>query len=98
MGQVGFIHIAVTLGKVLFLNQRNFFLGFRQETIDRTILYGDKVIISSILTSRRCRRPSRKTLRIRADTIFECWKEILLVDLVHGIYLWSHDTQVSTLE
>ena len=40
----------------------------------------------------------RKTLRIRSDTVFECWKEIPLANLVHGIYLWSHGAQVSTLE
>ena len=39
-----------------------------------------------------------KTLRIHEDTVFESWKEILLVDLVHGIYLWSYGAQVSDLE
>ena len=51
-----------------------------------------------MLTSRRCSRPCRKTLRICPDTVFECWKEIPLADLVHGISLWSNGAQVSTLE
>ena len=58
----------------------------------------DNFFVYSILTSRRCRRPCRKSLRIRADNVFECWKEIPLADLVHGIYLQSNGAQISTLE
>ena len=42
--------------------------------------------------------PCRKTLRIRVDTVFKCWKEIPLADVARGIYLWSHGAQVSILE
>ena len=48
-----------------------------------------------IYNLRRCRRPCRKTMRVCADTFFECWQEIPLVHLIHGIYLWSHGAQVS---
>ena len=35
---------------------------------------------------------------IRADTFFECWQEMPLAHLIHGIYLWSHGAQISHLE
>ena len=34
-------------------------------------------------------------MRIRADIFFECWQEIPLAHLIHGIYLWSQCAQVS---
>ena len=37
-------------------------------------------------------------MRIRDDTFFECWQDIPLAHLIHGIYLWSHGAQVSQLE
>ena len=37
-------------------------------------------------------------MRIRAETFFECWQEISLAHLIHGINLWSHGAQVSHLE
>ena len=109
-GRWGFIHIAVTLVKIYLLKVTQFslserffkpikvFSGIPSRDYCRTILLGDIIFVSTILTSRGCKRPCRKTLRIRADTVFECWKEIPLADLVHGIYLWSNSAQVSALE
>ena len=37
-------------------------------------------------------------MHICADTFFECWQQIPLVYLIHGIYLWSHGAQVLHLE
>ena len=47
---------------------------------------------------RRCRWPYRETMRIRADTFFECWQEIPFAHLIHGLCVWSHGPQVSQLE
>ena len=52
----------------------------------------------NLFSFRQCRRSCRKTMRIRADTFFECWQEITLAHLIHGIYLWSHGILVSHLE
>ena len=37
-------------------------------------------------------------MHICADTFFECWQQIPLVYLIHGIYLWSHGAQVLHIE
>ena len=32
--------------------------------------------------------------KVRADTIFECWQETPLAELVHSIYMWAQGPQV----
>ena len=47
---------------------------------------------------RRCSRPCRKVLRIRAGTVFEPWQEVTLSDLIFAIYLWSHGLRVADVQ
>lgn len=35
---------------------------------------------------------------IHADTVFECCKEIPFTNLIHGLYLFPHGTQIFHVE
>ena len=81
-----------------FSKPMKFFLGYLHETIDCTILRLIKFLCPLSSPLGDCWGHFRKTLRIRADTAFECLNEIPLADPVHGNYLWSHGAKGSTLE
>ena len=62
LGQSLFQKVTEFLLSEGFFKPMKFYVRYFQETIDSAILLGDKVFVSSILTSRRCRRPCRGDL------------------------------------